>query len=44
MHILLAQMMKKFRIEYHDDRPMEYVNKLFLYPERQLDLHLVDIQ
>ena len=43
MHILLAQLMKNFKIEYHDEKPMEFANKLFYGPARQLDLAFVDI-
>lgn len=43
MNILLAQMMRNFRMECHDEKPMERVSKLFLYPARRLDLRLIDL-
>jgi hypothetical protein len=43
MHILLAQMMKNFRVEYLDDKPMEYETRLFLGPASRMDLALVDL-
>ena len=43
MHILLAQMIRNFLVEYRDEKPMEFVNKLFYCPVRRMDLALVDI-
>ena len=44
MHILLAQMMRNFRIEYREKEPMEFITKMFLYPARKMDLALVDLK
>jgi hypothetical protein len=44
MHIMLAQMMKNFRIEYLDDKPLEYKSDFFYGPASRMDLALVDLQ
>ena len=43
MHIVLAQMMRNFRLEYRDEEPMEFVNELLYCPARRMDLALVDV-
>ena len=43
MHIALAQLMKNFRIEYRDEQPLNFVERLFVYPERQMDLAFIDV-
>ena len=44
MHILLAQLMRNFKIEYREDEPIEFVAKLFYGPARQMDLAFVNIK
>ena len=43
MHILLAQMVRQFKIEYREEEPINYKLKLFYVPERRMDLAFVDI-
>ena len=43
MHILLAQLMRKFRLEYREEEPVKFANKLFYVPEREINLAFVDI-
>ena len=43
MHILLAQMMRNFRIEYRKKEPMEFENQLVFRPARKMNLALVDL-
>lgn len=43
LHIALAQLIKNFRVEYRDEKPMDYIQTLFLVPERRLDLAFVDL-
>ena len=42
MHIALAQLIRNFNIEYRDEQPLNFIQKLFVYPERQMDLAFVD--
>ena len=42
MHVLLAQLIKNFKIEYREDKPIEFIIKLFNRPERQMDLAFTD--
>ena len=42
MHIALAQLIRNFKLEYRDEQPLNFVQKLFVYPERQMDLAFVD--
>ena len=43
MNILLAQVVKNFKIEYREDKPIEFITKIFYQPERQIDLAFVDV-
>ena len=42
MHIALAQLIRNFKLEYRDEQPLDFIQKLFVYPERQMDLAFVD--
>ena len=44
MHIALAQLIRNFRIDYRDDQPLDFEQRLFVYPERRMDLAFVDLQ
>ena len=44
MHILLAQLIRNYKLEYRDEKPLEFTNKLLYVPARQMDLAFVDIQ
>ena len=44
MHILLAQMMRHFKIEYREEEPVRFATKLLYGPMRQMNLALVDVQ
>ena len=43
MHILLAQLVRQFKIEYREKEPINFKVKLFYGPGRQMDLAFVDI-
>lgn len=43
LYIALAQIMKTFRVQYRDPEPMEPTQKLFINPERQLNLAFIDL-
>ena len=43
MYILLAQVVKSFKIEFREEKPMEFINKLNYKPERQMDLAFIDV-
>ena len=43
MHVLLAQLIKNFKIEYREYKPIEFIIKLFNRPERQVDLAFIDV-
>ena len=42
MHILLAQLVRNFRIEFREEEPIKYITKLFYGPERKMNLAFVD--
>ena len=42
MHIALAHLMKNFKLEYTDKSPMDVTVKLFVVPERQLNVAFKD--
>ena len=45
MHILLAQLMRNFKIEYREEEPMEYdTAKMFYGPTKQMNLAFIDIK
>ena len=44
MHVLLAQLMRNFKIEYREDEPIEFVAKLLYGPARQMDLAFVNVK
>ena len=43
LHIALAQLIKNFRVEYRGEKPMDYIQTLFLVPDGRLDLAFVDL-
>ncbi len=44
MHILLSQVVRNFKIEYRDGKPMEFDNaKLFYGPAREMHLAFIDV-
>ena len=42
MHIALAHLIRNFKLEYREEQPLNFVQKMFIYPERQMDLAFVD--
>ena len=38
LRIALAQLMRKYRVDYLDESPMGYVQNIDLKPDRQLDI------
>ena len=44
MHILLAQLMRSFKIEFREEEPMKFITKHFYVPERPLNLAFVDLK
>lgn len=44
MHILLAQLIRNFKLEYREEKPLEFTNKLFYVPARQMDLAFIDVE
>ena len=42
MHIALAQLIRNFKLEFRDELPLNFIQKLFVYPERRMDLAFVD--
>ena len=42
LHIALSHLIRNFEIEYLDKSPMGYIEKLFLIPEKPLDLSMTD--
>ena len=43
MHILVAQLVKNFKIEDRNAKPVEFVTKLFYGPGSPIDLAFIDI-
>ena len=43
MHIVLAQLMRNFNINFTEDKPLKYVVNLFYYPERKMNLTFTDL-
>ena len=43
LHIALSQLIRTFKVEFRDDKPMDYVQNLFLNPERRFDLAFIDL-
>ena len=43
LHIALSQLIRTFGVEFKDDKPMDYVQNLFLMPERRFDLVFIDL-
>ena len=43
MHIVLAQLMRNFKINFTEDKPLKYVVNLCYYPERKMDLTFSDL-
>ena len=43
LHIALSQLIRTFSVEFKDDKPMDYVQNLFLIPERRFDLVFTDL-
>ena len=44
LHIALAQLMRNFKVEYRETQPLNFVQQIFVYPERQMDLAFVDLK
>ena len=44
MHILLAQLVRNFRIEFREEEPIKFINKLFFVPGRRMDLAFVNLK
>ena len=42
MHIALAQLIRNFKLEFRDEQPLNFIQKLFLHPERRMDLAFID--
>ena len=42
MHIALAHLMKNFKLEYTDKSPMDFTVKLFVVPDKQLNIAFTD--
>ena len=43
MHILLVQVIKNFKIEYREEKPIEFIVRAFNRPERQMDLAFIHV-
>ena len=43
LHVALAHFMRNFRLEYSGTEPIGFTQKLFVVPDRQLDLTFVDL-
>ena len=43
MHILVSQLVRNFKIENREEKPLEFTIKLFLGPSRKMNLAFTDI-
>ena len=43
LHIALTQLVRKYRVEYLEETPMDYVQKFMVQPDRKLNLVFADI-
>lgn len=44
MHVLLAQLVRNFKIEFREEEPIKFITKLFYGPGRQMNLAFVDLK
>ena len=44
LHIALSQLVKNFRFDFRDDEPLNFIQQIFVYPERQMDLAFTDLK